>query len=180
MESITKVRIDMREKIVELEGSEEFVSKQLTWIKGYLTSESLDVDEPDSPESKTDNSAKTTEGDGFVSNFGITRVKAENAYHFEDDKFRIITKKIKGNNAEKQTHYMLLYCLAKEHYGEFESSYQELRDLCKQNSCLDSGNFSANVKTRKDLFVVENKKVKLTSPGRTKARELLSSLCEKE
>ncbi len=192
----TKIRIDLKERIIELEGSETFVSTQMEWLKDVILSTpittELELIEEKTAQSEIPSQIITTQivgnqhtnkiFDKYKTFFGIDKEVVDSVIHTEDNNFTIITKKIKGGNADKQIQYSLLYCLAKEFYGQSEISTEELRELCRDNACLDASNFNQYFNTHKDLFIVNgkprtrNKTIKLTSPGRNKAKELLNSL----
>ncbi|HEX2947156.1 MAG TPA: hypothetical protein VHT96_14515 [Clostridia bacterium] len=192
-----KILVNLKDGLIELQGSEEFVGTQIEWLKDVINRTPIDVP---SPAVNTQNNVQAEEAtipantlatavpnnsevnDRYIAIFGVAKDIVDTVIHTEENCFSIITRKIKGGNADKQINYSLLYCLAKEFYRQQEVSFEELRELCRDNACLDSGNFAKYFDNHRDLFIVngkagsKNKTVKLTSPGRNKAKELLASL----
>lgn len=97
-----------------------------------------------------------------------------------------ITTSIKGRNtAEKAINLILAYLWGKEKLlGEPTAEYKELRELCEEHACLDSGNFSSTLNSKKHLILVDGAKgsaskiCKLTYPGKEEAQEVLQKLSE--
>jgi len=95
-----------------------------------------------------------------------------------------ITKKIPGKNtAERAINTVLVYLWGKANLlaGDLTEA-KELRDICKDQSCLDSANFAGTVSGKKDLVIVDgvkgssSKVYKLTYDGKEKAEQLLQSM----
>jgi len=196
--STAKVQINFKDGTINLEGSEEFVKSQMEWLKELIVKtpiqqavqvvEKVEIDESTKEiETTTNHQAEEKNSvDRYKTVFGVEKEIVELVIHIgEDGKISIITKNIKGGNAEKQVSYSLLYLLAKEFYGEDEASFEELRELCENNDCLDTKNFATCYSRHKELFIVNGQKrsrkktVKLTAPGRSKARELIVALAQR-
>ena len=70
----------------------------------------------------------------------------------------------------------------KKSIGIEEVSFQEIRDLCEQQGCLDTKNFAAHMKGAREYIIVDGKKgstaktCKLTLPGMERAEEILEGL----
>ena len=192
-----KLLVNLKDGLIELQGSEEFVGNQIGWLKDIINRTPINLPSATANIQNNSPSVEETilattlataipnsndENDRYVAIFGITKDGVDNVIHTEENSFTIITRKIKGGTAERQISYLLLYCLAKEFYRQQEVTFEELRELCKENGCLDSTNFAKNMDNHKELFIVsgkpgsKNKTAKLTAPGRSKARELLASL----
>jgi hypothetical protein len=97
-----------------------------------------------------------------------------------------ITTSIKGKTtAEKAISLILAYLWGKEKLmGQPTAEYKELRDLCEEHACLDSGNFSTTLSSKKNLILIDGVKgsaskiCKLTYPGREAAEDILRALNE--
>lgn len=193
--STAKIQINLKDGAVSLEGSEEFVKTQIEWLKELVMETRIQdvIIERVESDNSTHEIGTTTKhqveeknsADRYKVVFGVAKETVDLVIHTEESgKFSIISNKIKGTVTEKQVIYSLLYLLAKEFYGVNEASFEELRELCKNHGCLDSSNFSSNYNSRKELFIVEgkrrssNKNIKLTAPGRNKAKELIASLAQ--
>lgn len=191
--SCARVQINLKEGIVELEGTEEFVSNQLEWLRELIinTPETLKISEeqsiatvPNDMEIKVINNDSNiiSSEDKYLKVFGVEKEKVDMVIHTDINDFKIISKKVKGSNADKQIAYSLMYCLAKEFYGQTEASFSELRELCTEYGCLDDANFASIFKRNNDTFIIigkpksKSKSLKLTFPGRKKAQELIASL----
>jgi hypothetical protein len=102
-----------------------------------------------------------------------------------NDKVKI-TRSIKGSTtSEKSIKLILIYLWGKETLlRQTTAEFKELRDLCEQYACLDSGNFASTLSSKKNLIVVDGSKgssskvCKLTYPGREKAEEYLREMNE--
>ncbi|MGE5552459.1 MAG: hypothetical protein ACM3XZ_00845 [Betaproteobacteria bacterium] len=194
--SEARVVINLREGLVEFEGTESFVNENLKWIREYFDVQvkslvrHVQVEAPIVPAASTgpigtvaSPTAPEPEQDKYVAVFGAPKESVNRVIHTEADTFTIIVKKIPGKNkAEKEVNLSLLYCLASEFYGRTDVAAAELRRLCKDHACLDGNNFAAHLKKRTDLFLSTGKQgspnftVKLTMPGKERAQTLLASL----
>lgn len=102
--------------------------------------------------------------------------------HIEGDKVRIL-KTISGTTVSKKAiGTALVYLWAKRESGIDSVPFSELRDLCKDQGCLDSANFASTMKNARSYIITDGTKgssaqtCKLTLPGVEKAEELLKQL----
>lgn len=197
-----RVRVNLVEGIVELEGSEVFVNQHIDWLKEITKDMRYEKAPLQSLEergqtliqvAKTDlPSAEIEQGkpEKSVRFFGVTQAQLENLVHIEGDSFKIIAG-VKGKSAsERQVNYALLCCVAVESMGSSnEVELGAIKKVCEEGACID-GNLIRNLKACKDksgtrVFIVDgienspNKIVKLTSPGREYAKQYTSSLMAK-
>jgi len=112
----------------------------------------------------------------------LVRIELDQVLYLEDDDFQIITTEIEGNTTERQVKYCMIYMLAKEYMNEKMVHSKELRELCQYFDCYDSGNFANNLSERKKYFIIagekrsSNKQYRLTAPGKTETKNIISSL----
>lgn len=188
MTVLTKAKIDIKNGLIELEGSEEFVSESIKLYSELLSNNKYEHKQesqisncPTTIAEPIDEEMSENE-DRFIEHFGVTENEINNIIHIESDYFKIITNKIKGSTSERQIAYCLLYCLTKEFYGQQKADNTELRALCEEFACLDSGNFTAHIKRKKNWFIIEgtknskNSTIKLTVPGKEEARKIIKNL----
>jgi hypothetical protein len=187
--TITKARIDLKQGLIELEGSEAFVSDHLEKYFEFIKTSSniLDCLESQSlPTEKVDQTSmpQNNDQDRYIKLFGVTKEEINNLVDIGESEFRIITTKIKGTTAERQMNYCLLYCLTNEFFGKPKTEFKELRELCEYFSCYDSTNFSTYLTKRKGIFIIDgekrsqNKTVRLSAPGKEEAKALIKQLLE--
>jgi len=105
-----------------------------------------------------------------------------NVLHLENDKARIL-KKIPGTTTSKRAvNTALIYLWGKRNLGTDSTPFSELRELCREQGCLDSANFAAHMRSAREWIIVDGARgssaqtVKLTIPGVEKAEELLQLL----
>lgn len=178
MEEKAKVSISFTKGELEIIGSENFVKEQLDRFKDLINVRLSAV--PVTPAiSQTSTSAlKPSEekAQQLPSN-------GENPYpkviELEEGKIRLL--QISGKDkAEKTISIALLYLLAKTLIGEKNANFNEIRAVCKNYACLDSGNFAKTLKMKKQSFIIDGssrkKTVKLSQPGLIDAKELAKKL----
>ncbi len=77
------------------------------------------------------------------------------------------------------TNAALLYCYGAALMGDEQVSSKDIREVCEEHGCIDSGNFSKifedKTKFLSDGVKGGNKDIKLTFQGRKQAKELLSN-----
>lgn len=185
--SEAKLHLSLEDGVFEISGSELFVSQQIENFKEIILEalqnrkgESLDdVAEPT-------NGQKPPPADpipeGGKSEQGFDKKSFPRVLHIEDKDVKIIKKMPGTNNAKKSVNTALAYLWGKRSVGVEGISYQEIRDLCQQQGCLDSANFAAHMKNAREYIIIEGKKgssaktCKLTLPGVERAEELLEDL----
>lgn len=182
-ENNAKIRISLKDGEFELSGSELFVSQQIDsfreLIVDSLKDKQFELKTPESTEPAQISSPSNTT-DAIPESGGLTAKDHPRIFHVEEDKINIIQKAPGSNNAKKSVNTALLYLWATKSIGVNEVTYSEVRDLCKEQGCLDSGNFSAHMKSAKEFIIVEgsrkSQRMKLTLPGKEKAEELIAEM----
>ncbi len=183
--SDAKLHLSLEDGTFEISGSELFVSQQIENFKEIILealrtrrcqdSEDFDLGLKSPPE------AMPLPEDEQVGNVNNDK-KFDRVLHIEDKEVKII-KRIPGeNNAKKTLNTALIYLWAKRSTGTNSVSYQEIRDICSEQGCLDSSNFSSTLKNAREYIIVDGKRrssdkvCKLTLPGVEQAEGLLEGL----
>lgn len=186
-----KFRYSAQEGVLELEGSEEFVSQHFESLTDLIRIISRHVvieqkQEPSITALPTPNIPVTatsldqpvsTQGPTTISEAGIA--KHPTFFSEINGKLKIVAD-IPGSNAKaKMTNAAILYCYGSKLLGDEQVSNREIRTVCEDHGILDSANFS-KIFNDKTLFISDgikggNKDVKLTFQGEKKARELLGN-----
>lgn len=109
--------------------------------------------------------------------------KFENVLDVANNKVHITATIKGGSNAEKTINTALVYLWGKSKFlGQEWAEAKEIRQLCEEQACLDPTNFSAQMKKKKEFFLIDGikgsntKKYKLTKPGVIAAEDLLGKL----
>lgn len=188
-----KFRYSAQEGVLELEGSEEFVSQHFESLTDLIRiiSRHVVIEQKQEPSTSTlptqntstttislDNSTPTpTPGVATISETGIA--KHPTFFSEINGKLKIVAD-IPGANARaKMTNAAILYCYGSKLLGDEQVSNKEIRTVCEEHGILDSANFS-KIFSDKTLFISDgikggNKDVKLTFQGEKKARELVGN-----
>jgi hypothetical protein len=105
-----------------------------------------------------------------------------NVLHVENDKVKIL-KRIPGTTLSKRAvNTAVIFLWAKRNLGMDAIPFADLRDICEEQGCLDSGNFSYHMRSAREWMIVDGAKgssaqtAKLTLPGVERAKELLREL----
>lgn len=177
-----KFRYSAQDGILELEGSEEFVSQHfesLTDIVRIISrhtvieqkKEILEQKEETSPEQETSTKEKEK------ANEPESIINYPNVFSEINGKLKIVAD-IPGNAKSLQmTNAALLYCYGSMLLGDEQVSSSEIRGVCEEHGCLDSPNFS-KIFSDKTTFLSDgvkggNKQIKLTHQGQKKAKQIL-------
>lgn len=182
-EKNAKIRISLKDGEFELSGSELFVSQQIDSFRELIV-DSLKDKQFDLTTSTGQHQPQIPEiGESTVNeedNDKITAKSYPRIFHVDGENITIIKKAPGNNNARKSINTALLYLWASKSLGINEVTYSEVRDLCKNQGCLDSANFSSQMKSAKEYIIVAGsgkfQKMKLTLPGKEKAEELISEM----
>ncbi len=177
MTQSAKIVVSVRDGLIEISGSEDFVRDQLEKFDDLIMkhlSNMLNSAQPSifpSPQAALE---QEVQGDAWKS------VSYYNVIAFEGDEIKIL-KNIPGKSgAEKAVNAALLYLYAKNVKGQEEALFKEIRELCKGHGCLDSANFASNLKSEKQYFIIggsgKKQTAKLTQPGKMKAAALVGQL----
>lgn len=182
----SKFRFSAQEGVIELEGSEEFVTSHMETLTDlvrvisrhtHIETKSDKVRQEDTPSSSgpgDDDDAKDDEAKGIDA---YPKVFAQIS-----EKLKIICKIPGSNKREQSRNAALLYCYGSELIGDEQVPSSEIRTLCEEHGFLDAANFS-KIFDDKTTFLLDgkkggNKKVKLTFTGREKAVALVNELSE--
>lgn len=179
-----KFKYSAQDGILELEGSEDFVSKHFESLTDLIRIISRHV----TIEQKTENigqsasDAKPPVDQGIqVPTATIESESIEGHPHFFSEingKIKIVSD-IPGDNARaKMTNAAILFCYGSKLIGDDQVSSKDIRTVCEEHGCLDAPNF-AKVFNDNTIFISDgvkggNKEVKLTFQGEKKAKDLLS------
>jgi hypothetical protein len=177
MNEQARIALTVNGNTFEICGPEDFVSAQAEFFRDAiietLARSTSGTDEEPSPETETPPAAPHHEPTGKVT---YTRV-----FHIEADKVRIL-KAVPGSTlSKKAVGTALIYLWAKREAGIDAVPFAELRDLCKDQGCLDT-NFASHMKGARSWIIIDGAKgsssqtCKITIPGVEKAVELLEQL----
>ena len=174
-----KIKIDFKNKIIEVEGDSEFINDKLDWFVNYNKNISSFDTNDEVVENFQEKQLYSGENDA-VSIFGVPFEKLNYIVHIKDKDFKFIlqSKKLKGGKAESQVHLALIYCGVCE-LLKIEPNTKELRKICDDYKCLD-GNFAPNLK-RDGYFSIEkgiNSEITLTMPGRDALQDYIKQLLD--
>ena len=167
-----RVIVSAREGIIEIEGSEPFVSDQLTRLKAVIT------------QVVTAGAKWRAQGDQRRNNLSHNdnpsppaQVPFPNVFSHSGGKIRIL-KELPGTNmANKTVNAALLVAHANALMGSEQTTLDTIRSVCKEQACHDSNNFSATLKREKDLFIHSGSlHITLSEAGRERAATLVNQL----
>ncbi len=175
-------RLRVSDKEIEISGSEEFVSQQISKLESLFTrfANSLSYqDQKSLAPLNGENSKKTTQIDNnaeFV-DFEILKTnKYENAVAVDGDNIQVLTKIPGDSTKQRMINLILIYLYFKSTEGRTSIPFSELRLFCEKHAELDKSNFSKIMVNQKRLFLISDSKATLTVPGKTEAIKLLTSL----
>lgn len=190
-----KFKYSAQEGILELEGSEEFVTQHFesltdlirvisrhVVVEQHPQESATDKSGPDkrvsaSSEVKEENNSQTSQTVADVQKEGIAQYPT---YFSEINGNLKIVAEIPGTSVKsKMTNAAILFCYGSKLLGDEMVASKDIRVVCEEHGCLDSPNFS-KVFSDRTIFLSDgvkggNKNVKLTFQGEKKARELLES-----
>jgi len=177
MTQSAKIVFSLRDGVLEISGSEEFVRDQLTKFDDLIIKHLSNIPitaQPSIPSPPQPAPEEGAQGDTWKS------VSYHNVIAFDRDGIKIL-KNIPGKSgSEKAVNAALVYLYAKNVKGQEEALFKEIRELCKDHGCLDSANFASNLKSEKQYFIIggsgKKQTAKLTRPGKTKAAALVEEL----
>lgn len=161
--------------VLQIEGSEDFVSQQIARLEPHI------IRAFESRDSNSPKVVKATNKTGAIDG-QITEINAyEQLFAQNGDKIQILKNIPGSNNAQKTVNIALLLAYANKLLGVDVISSDLVRDACKSHACFDSGNFASYLKKAKALFLLEggpntSKNIRLTVPGKTKAEDLAKQL----
>jgi hypothetical protein len=176
-----KFKYSAQDGILELEGSEEFVSKHFESLVDVVRAMARHI----MPDQKREappgtavqgESSETSAGDGSqpesIKNY-------PKAYSEINGKLKIVREIPGGTKRAQMTNAALLYCYGAGLMGDDQVPSKDIRGVCEEHGCIDGPNFT-RIFDDKTVFLSDgvkggNKQIKLTFQGRQKAKELLSN-----
>lgn len=187
MNEKAKFKYSASEGVLELEGSEEFVTKHFESLTDMVRVISRHVP----IETKAD-SVPVTAVSADVPNVTLSAnevaegsiVEAINSYpeYFSEinGKLKIVAEINGSTKKAKMLNAALLFCYGSELLGDEQVASKDIRKVCEEHGILDAPNF-ASVFADRTIFLSDgvkggNKEVKLTFQGKKKARELLGNV----
>lgn len=183
-EQKAKFRYSALEGVIELEGSEEFISSHMETMTDLVRVVSRHTPIATKPEKQTTLSSESevgvdsnSTGDSTLSDGIGSHPKI---YSQINEKLKIISKIPGGNKREKSINAALLYCYGSELMGDEQVPSSEIRSVCEEHGFLDGKNFS-RIFDDNTTFLLDgkkggNKQVKLTFNGKEKAQRLIKEL----
>jgi hypothetical protein len=184
MDGQAKFKYSASEGILELEGSEDFVTKHFESITDMVRIISRHTNIEQKQKMPSQNAIEVrpslVDGENTESSKSGEPTSHYPKYFSEiNGKLKLVAA-IPGLNAKsKMTNAALLFCYGSKLLGDEQVSSKEIRAVCEEHGCLDTGNFS-KVFSDRTLFISDGakgglKEVKLTFQGEEKAKELLSN-----
>jgi len=181
-----RFHLSIRDGIFEITGSEGFVSDQINSFKeailDALTRRTVEAASagvaPAAPTAQVLLAAPAEEEPVLA--------KHSNTYnrvlHMEGEQVRVLKRIPGGTLAKKTVNAALVYLWGKRSLGVNEVPMQEIRQLCQEQSCLDTSNFAGILKNAKEFILLDGKRgssaktCKLTIPGVEEAEKVLEQL----
>lgn len=177
-----KFRYSAQDGVLELEGSEEFVSKHFESLTDIVRvmARHLAVEQKSEPVVTTGDQPLSLGAEAALDNATIESISSyPNVYSEINGKLKIVAE-IPGSSKKLQmTNAAILYCYGAALMGDEQVTSKEIRETCEEHGCIDSPNF-AKIFDDKTVFLSDGvkggtKQIKLTFQGRKKAKELLTN-----
>lgn len=172
-----KVHISLRDGVLELQGSEDFVSSQLKFLEPLIRESFKTL--PPAPPQLNEGTSLPAKGPVLGNTLGGLS-DYDTLFADADGKVQVLKTLPGQNKAAKSVNAALLLAFANTLKGIDATPFSDVRDLCNSHACLDSSNFSKHMKSQKEHFIVSGfgsaQTIKLTVPGKKKAKELADGL----
>ena len=182
-----KFKYSASEGVLELEGSEEFVTKHFESLTDMVRVMSRHAP----TETKNDNATVTSlpiEASNGKPPLNDTAggsdaetIQSYPEYFSEiNGKLKVVAEITGSSKKSKMLNAALLFCYGSELLGDEQVASKDIRQVCEEHGILDAPNF-ATVFSDKTIFLSDgvkggNKDVKLTFQGKKKAKELLGNV----
>ena len=181
-----KFKYSAKEGILELEGSEEFVSKHFESLTDLVRIISRNVVLEQKQDSSIQPPGEDSNSPDIKTQLSLTSQSQKTSIQNYPEQFSEINGKLKivseipGTTKQtKMKNAAILYCYGSKLLGDEQVNSKDIRTVCEEHGCLDNANFS-KVFSDKTIFISDgvkggNKDVKLTFQGEKTAKELLGS-----
>lgn len=182
MNERAKFRYSAHDGVLELEGSEGFVTKHFESLTDivrvmarHLTVEPraeispVTVEESSSITTPQKNEASVVESLATYPSF----------FSEINGKLKIVAEIPGASKKVQMTNAALLYCYGAALMGDEQVTSKVIREICEEHGCIDGANFS-KIFEDKTVFLSDGvkggiKQIKLTFQGRKRAKELLGN-----
>lgn len=170
-----KISISFKDGLLEINGSEIFVSEQIKIFQEIINKQFLQLP-PKEKENNIIYDNKANSNGQVTSNL----VDFEHVFTVHEGKIEILKSVSGKNKSEKSVNTALIYLFAKDIMGTTDVPFKEIREACRHQGCLDEANFSSQINSDKEHILVSGKgksqSAKLSVPGKAFALELIKSL----
>jgi len=182
--SEAKFRFSAHDGVVEMEGSEDFLSKHFDSLTDIVRvmARHVVID----PKMPVIPAAENVAEEGQDDLVPVTAQKATaetiddypHAFSEINGKLKIVTAVNGKSKRDQMRDISMLYCFGNSLMGHEHSESPKIRQAVEEHGCLDAPNFSKTFED-KTLFISDgvkggNKQVKLTFNGRQKVKEMLA------
>ena len=150
MDNQAKISLNVHGMSLEITGSEQFVSEQIEHFRSAIQS----ALEEAPPEEKTPSEADI-EPPPAPHKEPTGEPKYTNALHVDGQKVSILKKVAGSTKSKRAVNSALVYLWAKRNAGVDSVPFGELRELCKNQDCLDKPNFAKNMRSAREWIVIE-------------------------
>lgn len=178
-----KFRYSVQDGVLELEGSEEFVSKHFESLTDIVRVMARHVtveqkNEPIITPSDLAFSSDSEPSSGSTSSESIASYPA--VYSEINGKLKLVSEIPGATKQLQMKNAALLYCYGAALLGDEQVTSKVIRTTCEEHGCIDSNNF-AKIFDDKTVFLSDGvkggiKQIKLTFQGKKNAKELLKSV----
>jgi len=173
-----RMKVSFQEGLFEIEGSELFVAEQAEKFGDAIREAVAGM--PRIDRAMPARTVPTTaESDEFED--GSSSMEYADVFELHDGKVQILKDLPGASSREKTVNAGVICAFAKDGVGSSTVTFNEIRQICRDHSCLDSPNFSTALKKDgKEYFVFsgggKSQALKLSVPGRRRANELMTSM----
>lgn len=178
-----KFRYSVQDGVLELEGSEEFVSKHFESLTDIVRvmARHLAVEQKNEPIVTTGDIPSSSDAESASGSTSSESIASYPAVYSEiNGKLKLVAE-IPGSTKQLQMkNAALLYCYGASLLGDEQVPSKVIRETCEEHGCIDSANFS-RIFDDKTVFLSDGvkggtKQIKLTFQGCKKAKELLQGV----